>query len=510
VESDRVTGRLHARSRAKRAPRAFSAATGLTGGTAAELDVRAESASADPPEPERAPAAEPVVTPIPVKPREPLRTPGRAGLKPDQPPAPGEGADRVEGSGGPRVKLPNVKLPNIKVPHVKLPSLKVPTVGRRRVDRPPRVFRLQDPGATPGVAAPSASPARPEIGGARAPEPMTPTRAQATTGPRASDPVPPESAAAEPEAAGASLPPATTTPPSKRPPSKSGTGPTGRRSTTALTGVLTKAWRGPGAGRPWRERKSANRRPVAPTRPTSAQAAPGSTSRRLALPKVGRRISVKATGATADTKAPRRRLVTRTSKAGGVSDRKKGQRPRTPSTPLERRRRIPVAVAGLFALAVLATSFPLAGLVSQHRQLSAAAAQLEQVQRDNRALAEQQHALNSNEAVNQLARGDYQMVSPGQTLYEVLPPSSKTGTTTPGAATSGDPGNQPLVAPANAPDLSPQPGLPQPIPAAAGSSATAGASKSGSASGSASGGAGVSSPPSSFWGRVTGTLEFWK
>jgi len=170
-----------------------------------------------------------------------------------------------------------------------------------------------------------------------------------------------------------------------------------------------------------------------------------------------------------------------------------------------------VAVAGLFALAVLATSFPLAGLLSQHRQLSAAAAQLEQVQRDNRALAEQQRALNSNQAVNQLARGEYQMVSPGQTLYEVLPPGSKTGTTTPGAATTGDPGNQPLVAPANAPDLSPQPGLPQPIPASAsaGSSAGAGATKAG-ASGSGSNGAGVSSTPSSFWGRVTDTLEFWK
>jgi cell division protein FtsB len=212
--------------------------------------------------------------------------------------------------------------------------------------------------------------------------------------------------------------------------------------------------------------------------------------------------------APADAKASRRKLLTRTSKTGGPSAKKK-QKQRSPATPLERRRRIPVAVAGLFALAVLATSFPLAGLLSQHRQLSAAAAQLQQVQRDNRALAEQEHALNSNQAVNQLARGDYQMVSPGQTLYEVLPPSTKTGATTPGAATTGDPGNQPLVAPANAPDLSPQPGLPQPIPVSAASSVGAGATK-GAPSSSASSGAGGSTTPSSFWGRVTDTLEFWK
>jgi cell division protein FtsB len=467
-----VTGRLHARSKAKRAPRAFSAATGLIVATAADLDPRAGSASADPPEPKKAAAPEPVVTPLPVKQPEPVK------LKQDEPPVRAGEADQVEDSGGPRVSVPRVKLP-----HVKLPGLRVPTIERRRVDRPPRVFRLHDPGASPGVVAPpSAAQAGQEIGAARVPGPTTPDRAGATRASRATDP--------EPEAPDPS-PPAATTP------------------TATLTGVLTKAWRGPRPGRPWRDRKSTDRRPVAPTRPTSSKAPSGSTSRRLALPQVGRRSSVKATGATADTKASRRKLLTRKWKIGGASAKKKRQKQRTPATSLERRRRIPVAVAGLFALAVLATSFPLAGLVSQHRQLSAAAAQLEQVQRDNRALAEQQHALNSNEAVNQLARGDYQMVSPGQTLYDVLPPSSKTGATTPGAATSGDPGNQPLVAPANAPDLSPQPGLPQPIPASAGSSAGAGAT-TGSTSGSASSGAGVSSTPSTFWGRVTDTLEFWK
>ncbi len=167
-----------------------------------------------------------------------------------------------------------------------------------------------------------------------------------------------------------------------------------------------------------------------------------------------------------------------------------------------------MAVAAVFAVAVLATSFPLSGLLSQHNKLAAAGAQLAQVQRENRALTEQQHALDSNVAVNQQARRDYQMVSPGQTLYDVLPPSSKTGTTAPGSPTNGDPGDQPLVAPANAPDLSPQPGLPQPIPAsAAGSSAVTAVQHGTSASSSSTA---VPPAPSTFWGRVTDTLEFWK
>ena len=55
------------------------------------------------------------------------------------------------------------------------------------------------------------------------------------------------------------------------------------------------------------------------------------------------------------------------------------------------------------------------------------------------------------------------MVTKGQVLYDVLPPSGqRTQTTVPGGTQSGDPGNQPLVAPSNAPDMSPDPGLPQP------------------------------------------------
>ena len=169
-----------------------------------------------------------------------------------------------------------------------------------------------------------------------------------------------------------------------------------------------------------------------------------------------------------------------------------------------------MGLAAAFALAVLATNFPFSTLLSQHRQLSAAAAPLHQVQRANRALSEQDQQLNSTTEIDRLARQDYQLVSPNQTLYNVLPPSGRTTSTTPGGPTSGDPGAQPLVAPAKAPDMSPDPGLPRATstvaPAASPSGATGtNAQGTGSRTGSSTG-----SGPSSFWSRVTSTLEFWK
>jgi cell division protein FtsB len=172
-----------------------------------------------------------------------------------------------------------------------------------------------------------------------------------------------------------------------------------------------------------------------------------------------------------------------------------------------------VALAAAFALAVLATNFPLTTLLSQHRQLSAEAAQLHQVQSSNRALSEQNQQLNSTAEIDRLARQDYQLVLPNQTLYNVLPASGATKSTAPGGPTSGDPGNQPLVAPADAPDMSPDPGLPRATPvvdASGGRAGGSGATRSGAGSSSSAGGSGAASTPSSFWSRVANTLEFWK
>lgn len=177
---------------------------------------------------------------------------------------------------------------------------------------------------------------------------------------------------------------------------------------------------------------------------------------------------------------------------------------RRSASPRIRRNRIPVVLGAVFALAVIGTSFPFSTLLSQHRELSAEAAQLRQVQSDNRLLAEQDRQLSSSAEVDRLAREEYQLVLPGQTLFDVLPPSGTSASTT-----QGDPANQSLVSPSNAPDMSPDPGLPR----SAGSSAGAAGSDrpaTGGAGPAASGGQGRASSPPSFWSRVAGTLEFWK
>jgi cell division protein FtsB len=175
-----------------------------------------------------------------------------------------------------------------------------------------------------------------------------------------------------------------------------------------------------------------------------------------------------------------------------------------PTSPLTRRNRIPVAVAAVFALVVLAAAFPAATLISQHRQQAADAADLRQLQHSNQQLAEQRRALESKTEIGRLARQEYQLVPVGRVLYEVLPPSgSRTATTVSGGTESGDPGQQPLVSPSHAPDMSPDPGLPQAVVQTAGGSSN----KSNSDS---SHGTGASQKPSSYWGRVANTLEFWQ
>lgn len=158
---------------------------------------------------------------------------------------------------------------------------------------------------------------------------------------------------------------------------------------------------------------------------------------------------------------------------------------------------MPVIVGAAVAAVILATSFPATELLGQHRQLSAEAAQLSSLRHQNSLLAEQRQQLNSNAEVKRLARQNYQLVAPGQALYDILPPAGQT-TVVPGAPTAGDPANQPLVAPAQAPNMSPDPGLPA-------TTATAPPGTGGSTSTPA-----PAKPAGGFWSRVGSTLEFWK
>ncbi len=189
---------------------------------------------------------------------------------------------------------------------------------------------------------------------------------------------------------------------------------------------------------------------------------------------------------------------------------------RKPTSHVVRRNRVPVAVGAFVALVVLGTSFPASALLSEHRQLSASGAQLSQLQHENRLLTEQERQLSSTAEIKRLARQDYQLVSPGQSLYEILPAAGHANTTTPGGMATGDPGQQPVVAPSDAPDMAPDPGLPQ-TPSSSGPAASsspaaeaAASAVSGRVGTSSSGGSTGTPPPSSFWSRVTDTLEFWK
>ena len=169
-------------------------------------------------------------------------------------------------------------------------------------------------------------------------------------------------------------------------------------------------------------------------------------------------------------------------------------------------------VAASVALIVVGTSFPAAALLSQHGQLASATAQLHLLHHQNQLLTEQQRQLTSKTEIGRLARQDYQLVSPGQSLYRVLPANAASTSSTP----TQDPGNRSVVPPADAPDMSPDPGLPHGA-SAGGSGATTASSGAGTgsagktSSGSSGGGAAVDGGQTGgFWARVTNSLEFWK
>jgi len=240
-------------------------------------------------------------------------------------------------------------------------------------------------------------------------------------------------------------------------------------------------------------------------RASSGRARPTATRSRPGAPASRRTTSSGAAGVRARTTSARRAstgakaaiavLPTRKSAPGGAAPKRTAAERAAAQT---RRNRARLGIAALAALVILATSFPLTVLYSQHRQLSAAAAQLSQLTHGNALLAEQQQQLNSNAEVMRLAQQNYQLVQPGRSLFVILPPAG-TVATAPGAPAAGDPADQPLVSPSQAPNMTPDPGLPQTPTVPSGASASGGAT------------APVTTHPAAgFWSRVAGSLEFWK
>ncbi len=102
------------------------------------------------------------------------------------------------------------------------------------------------------------------------------------------------------------------------------------------------------------------------------------------------------------------------------------------------------------AVAMLVAWFPVGTLLRQQGELTAVARQIAAVQSEQHALLVRQRATSTPTQAMLLARQLYQLVSPGQSLIQVLP-----GTATGSSPASGDPGFQPLVSPTAPPAASP-------------------------------------------------------
>ncbi|HEX4126398.1 MAG TPA: septum formation initiator family protein [Acidimicrobiales bacterium] len=165
------------------------------------------------------------------------------------------------------------------------------------------------------------------------------------------------------------------------------------------------------------------------------------------------------------------------------------------------RARLALVGAIVASAIVLFAWFPAGSLLSQRSTLHGTEAQLNALHAEDSALAQENKNLSDAGEIGRIAREQYQLVSPGQQAYEVLPPSGATAAGTPYA---GDPGSDGPVTPSATPELPPggvttttttEPGA-APVPAHAPAAATHPSSTSTSSGG--------------FVSRMVHALEFWR
>jgi hypothetical protein len=101
---------------------------------------------------------------------------------------------------------------------------------------------------------------------------------------------------------------------------------------------------------------------------------------------------------------------------------------------------------------VLFAWFPAGSLLSQRSNLHGTQGELNALHAQDSALAQESKNLNDAGEIGRIAREQYQLVSPGQQSYEVLPPSGATAAGTPYA---GDPGSDGPVTPSATHELPP-------------------------------------------------------
>jgi len=102
----------------------------------------------------------------------------------------------------------------------------------------------------------------------------------------------------------------------------------------------------------------------------------------------------------------------------------------------------PLAV--VTSLVMLAAWFPLSTLWHQQNQIDATSSQIAQIRQQQRTLSHEAASISTRAAATLLARQQYQLVQPGQSLIQVLP-----GHQAGSASQGGDPGTQPLVSPSS-------------------------------------------------------------
>jgi cell division protein FtsB len=141
---------------------------------------------------------------------------------------------------------------------------------------------------------------------------------------------------------------------------------------------------------------------------------------------------------------------------------------------------------------VLFAWFPASSLLSQRSNLSGTEAELGALHKQDAALAQEKKNLGDPGEIGRIAREQYQLVSPGQQAYEVLPPSSAASVGTP---YSGDPGSTGPVAPSATPELPPG--------GVTTTTVASGSGRHGAATNPTSSGSG-------FVSRMLDALEFWR
>jgi cell division protein FtsB len=117
-----------------------------------------------------------------------------------------------------------------------------------------------------------------------------------------------------------------------------------------------------------------------------------------------------------------------------------------------RRTRFLLVGAFVMSAGILVAWFPAGALYNQRASLAGAHSELQQLQEQDAALSKEKKDLSSGAEISRIAREQYQLVSPGQQAYEVLPKSGAPAADSPYA---GDPGLQGPVAPSSASELAP-------------------------------------------------------